>query len=1807
MVMPVLFSLFIILMRNSPKLDDVELRSSEAIQYEVWWKTLIDKIKERRERMIREDKTFKSNVFVPHIGVFYAPNTTAGIRQLVEVALTGISLKRNEIYGFADCDEMRIRLEMQNYIASLCFHDVDESHHGLPGKLHFSILMPAELRFYDNTWIGDSWRIQATLDTHSSRKSNISNIKNASKYVREGFISLQHSVSFQYLLMASGNAALPKVILRPFNLNNTVHEVIAEGVDSAVLVLLIGFMFPVVILTKEIVEERELSYHYALHRVTSRTLWQFAAWYCNSFILQMISCTIFIVVLKVEWTVNTSVFKKCPWPILLLFFLCYVISVSAFSLLMAVIIRTTKLVVIIIPIYWIIVPLPLLSGQSLDTSLSSVVLAMTSYMLCNMTMYRGLKRMLSLENHLYNLSVKEYLISALVIKDITLLQLIGYFLLQTLVYLILAIILDQNIVPWVCKLIQCLPCRNQLRRAHRWNRRRQRQRQKMVDREKDTTENVSETVSRIVEYNDKKSSPSMKQFHAHTPKLLFKMPGLPAVPPLPTKKSTLTIASTDSSSSTSESSDQIAPAEQDQYAMDKQLVVWLSNNDMSRQSSRTSKGSYRLYEASKQSSEKVYESSEDSDRSYEDTDDEETDRRSRVVIEFIKVWKKFHKIFVVRNFSLKVHENELMVLLGHNAGGKTTILNMTCGRTVPSSGSILIEGHNVVKHPARALQNVGISYKNLKIFTEFTFTEHLTYICRLRGLTKLQAQKDITDYLNILHAEKLAQIPVSQLTTGHRRLLQVLCAFAGRTKIVLLDRPIEGVDAEQRRHFYVFINRERINRTILITTNSPHVASNLGDRIAILVSGKLFDCGLEKSLLHGYRHVYRLVCYLGVKCNFRLLISFFARHLPELEVESKMGDMAVFSIQMRERADMTSLYKLINLVDSKMNELHLDSFELMTTDLDQILLKAMMHTYMRGTGLLRNTLPKLANRIRAIEETCPKTRIGRFLANIRKSFAHIQVVLSRRFLIDTRCCTVPLLQIMLPSILCIWCFIMPHLTTNRTPLPTTTIALGMLKRSTILLSQRAISKPVQEAGKHYLEFATAEQLIIDLDSTEDPLNYIAKYTPKHLFITDLNFAIAAIFQDQAVEALYNNNLMHSAPVSLNLVMNALAVGFVDPSSEIIVKMELMGYSTLHTLIFSSDLNNVDWVIPLTMSLCCCYVWALPLLDFGLGSEAAYNRLELLSGMRFTTLCVAYFIYGVLVVFISIMTLNGIIFTFHRSLPMDMYFNVMFNYTMLVSGACIISINILFSFWLTELRLGYILIIAFYSIGIVFHLSHCEYELFNFDENTAKMNMLPNYALFKNLLQLNHLMEIVELCKDDVTYKTSVLVEHCNALPNCCMDANMNEAYLDLTFFTFLSIIIIWGFIYIRYGLNLTKRNPPRRRDDIKKHIDPDSCYDQTIIHFSNKTESDNSRIREKIRVRTMECPMVHSKALYIENLAVFFRAHVVLKHINMLVERYQVMSVLGVNGSGKTVLIKTILGANHESAGHISSFGKQSYQSRQHENYKLIGYCAQDCKIKEALTVIEYIQAVLTIRGLKRTQALEETINLLRIFNLYSSRFILLPYCSRGVLKRIRLALSLIGYAGLILMDEPFAYLDLSSQLTIHSLIHSQSSQGQAVLFTTSDPKYCDMASRTAVLDRTNLCVIGDRNELQVKHFMDFIVVKARIKMKALRTPDLDKDDDDLTELYKFRDIRHNKIYFEFCSIIEEYFPHAILKNTNNHIACFWLSRNMYTMSMVMETLHNNSDIFFPFKISAPCLKSLFINIVNKPSQDVQIIQDEDI
>lgn len=178
----------------------------------------------------------------------YAPNSTIGIRKLIDGVIRSISFTSNQVGGYADCNELRTRAYSEQYIASVCFHNVDESQRGLPLILNFSIIMPSELRFYEDSWIGNSWSYQM-FDTLSAGYVEIEN-STFSNYVREGFISLQYYVCTEYLQIASGNATIPTVRLIQFEQDSDVNELVGEGVDTTILVLLIGFMFPVTIFTK---------------------------------------------------------------------------------------------------------------------------------------------------------------------------------------------------------------------------------------------------------------------------------------------------------------------------------------------------------------------------------------------------------------------------------------------------------------------------------------------------------------------------------------------------------------------------------------------------------------------------------------------------------------------------------------------------------------------------------------------------------------------------------------------------------------------------------------------------------------------------------------------------------------------------------------------------------------------------------------------------------------------------------------------------------------------------------------------------------------------------------------------------------------------------------------------------------------------------------------------------------------------------------------------------------------------------------------------------------------------------------------------------------------------------------------------------------------------------------------------------------------------------------------------------------------------------------------------------------------------
>lgn len=115
-------------------------------------------------------------------------------------------------------------------------------------------------------------------------------------------------------------------------------------------------------------------------------------------------------------------------------------------------------------------------------------------------------------------------------------------------------------------------------------------------------------------------------------------------------------------------------------------------------------------------------------------------------------------------------------------------------------------------------------------------------------------------------------------------------------------------------------------------------------------------------------------------------------------------------------------------------------------------------------------------------------------------------------------------------------------------------------------------------------------------------------------------------------------------------------GFVNPSAGINVRLEYLPFSTLHTVYLNVGMNCLDWVLVVMICLCFCYAWALPLLNFGLGRNSPYSRIEMIAGMRFGTLSIANFLYGMFKVVLSLLPLNAIILLFNNDFPWNSFDN-----------------------------------------------------------------------------------------------------------------------------------------------------------------------------------------------------------------------------------------------------------------------------------------------------------------------------------------------------------------------------------------------------------------------------------------------------------------------------------------------------------------------------------------------------------------------
>lgn len=197
---------------------------------------------------------------------------------------------------------------------------------------------------------------------------------------------------------------------------------------------------------------------------------------------------------------------------------------------------------------------------------------------------------------------------------------------------------------------------------------------------------------------------------------------------------------------------------------------------------------------------------------------------------------------------LDIREGEILALLGPNGAGKTTLISIICGLVNPTSGRVLVQGHDIVDDYKITRSLIGLVPQELHVETFETVWNTVTFSRGLFG--KKSNPTLIESILKDLSLWDKKDSKIMALSGGMKRRVMIAKALSHEPKILFLDEPTAGVDVELRKDMWQLIGRLReAGVTIILTTHYIEEAEEIADRVGVINHGRLILIEEKKELM----------------------------------------------------------------------------------------------------------------------------------------------------------------------------------------------------------------------------------------------------------------------------------------------------------------------------------------------------------------------------------------------------------------------------------------------------------------------------------------------------------------------------------------------------------------------------------------------------------------------------------------------------------------------------------------------------------------------------------------------------------------------------------------------------------------------------------------------------------------------------------------------------------------------------------------------------------------------------------------------
>ena len=220
--------------------------------------------------------------------------------------------------------------------------------------------------------------------------------------------------------------------------------------------------------------------------------------------------------------------------------------------------------------------------------------------------------------------------------------------------------------------------------------------------------------------------------------------------------------------------------------------------------------------------------------------------------------KRYGRTLAIENLTLAVPENTLFALLGPNGAGKTTLIHILTTILEGDGGKALVGGIDIKRNPVAARRNIGVVFQDPSLDDRLTAFENLDFHGLVYGVSGADRRAGIDELLALVELEQWRNAPVRTYSSGMKRRLEIARALLHRPRILFLDEPTVGLDAQSRARIWSYLAELRRRRPLTIIVTTHYIEEVEGcDLVSIIDHGKIIAEGTPEDLKrqHGHQSV----------------------------------------------------------------------------------------------------------------------------------------------------------------------------------------------------------------------------------------------------------------------------------------------------------------------------------------------------------------------------------------------------------------------------------------------------------------------------------------------------------------------------------------------------------------------------------------------------------------------------------------------------------------------------------------------------------------------------------------------------------------------------------------------------------------------------------------------------------------------------------------------------------------------------------------------------------------------------------------